>query len=104
MDIKDFIKIDNERARSVFSESIDPKRDWYIVVFIFLCLLLFVVIFSICLYVGTNKGSLFSGENSDGTKTELVDTEQLEENVYSYESKADKFQNLRNITSIDPSL
>lgn len=88
--MKLFSKKKNKKTKSVVRKShtaINPKREWLIILSVFVCLNIVAVGFHAFLFYQISRGGFFTSPTVSPTTTSSVDRERLEESLDTFSEK-----------------
>jgi len=103
---KIFSKFEFKKSGTSLNLGSGPERDWKLIALSTILLALFVIGFSLYVFIQIDKGEIFVVERPGGREGRILDIDKLRATVDYYQSKAETFETLKSqvIQSQDPSL
>lgn len=103
---KYFNKLNWKGDSQLFNFGTGPEADWKIIFSSIFILIVFVMVWSIFVFIKIDKGEIFVVERSAGEEEKILDASLLKETVSYYQDKALKFERIKKsgVSSVDPSL
>ncbi len=83
---------------------INPKRDWIILIALFLIMIISVLSFDLITYERIANGDMYVSVSKDELNLENLKTDALKKLIENFESKSAKISSLKIEPSIDPSI
>lgn len=87
-----------------WGDSINPKRDWIILITIFLVSVVFFILLGLNIYRDTNSKELFVDISKEEIIIEEVKPEEMSAVISVFEKKKTMFNSVKTIKLVDPSL
>jgi predicted Holliday junction resolvase-like endonuclease len=83
---------------------VNPKRDWIILLILFLIMIISVIVFDIIIYEKISSGDMYVSVNREELTPENLKTADLTRLIDNFEAKRQKMLNLKIQPLIDPSI
>jgi hypothetical protein len=101
---KYFNNIFANKGTSLFSGKLNPRRDWGILIWSFILIVIVFMAFDAYVYFGTDNGDMYVGLDNSELVIERLNTNKLSDVIKRFEVKRMELSDLKREPLIDPAL
>ncbi|MGB8816026.1 MAG: hypothetical protein WCC74_02205 [Minisyncoccia bacterium] len=93
-----------EKFKDIFSGVINPRREWYIFITLFILGIIVLGCFSFYLYRNVQSNNDFLKNNINISATDKINLTRLNKIILNYEQRRDRFNRFPKTKLVDPSI